>query len=140
MISAITCLAVAIYFEARSEPIAGQLAVAQVVLNRVVDERYPDTVCEVITEGPTYPSGHPVRDKCQFSFWCDGKPEDVHDYEAWQTALRIATVVTETSSSLPIDISEGAMFYHTTNVSPAWRHTMQMTAQIGQHIFYRLED
>ena len=139
MLSTITCLAVAIYFEARSEPIAGQLAVAQVVLNRVADERYPDTVCEVITEGPTYPSGHPVRDKCQFSFWCDGKPEDIHDYEAWQTALRVATIATETSA-LPIDISEGAMFYHATSVSPSWRHTMQMTARIGQHIFYRLED
>ena len=139
MLSTITCLAVAIYFEARSEPIAGQLAVAQVVLNRVADERYPDTVCEVITEGPTYPSGHPVRDKCQFSFWCDGKPEDIHDYEAWQTAIRVATIATETSA-LPIDISEGAMFYHATSVSPSWRHTMQMTARIGQHIFYRLED
>ena len=139
MLSTITCLAVAIYFEARSEPIAGQLAVVQVVLNRVADERYPDTVCEVITEGPTYPSGHPVRDKCQFSFWCDGKPEDIHDYEAWQTALRVATIATETSA-LPIDISEGAMFYHATSVSPSWRHTMQMTARIGQHIFYRLED
>ena len=139
MLSTITCLAVAIYFEARSEPIAGQLAVAQVVLNRVADERYPDTVCDVITEGPTYPSGHPVRDKCQFSFWCDGKPEDIHDYEAWQTAIRVATIATETSA-LPIDISEGAMFYHATSVSPSWRHTMQMTARIGQHIFYRLED
>jgi len=139
MLSTITCLAVAIYFEARSEPIAGQLAVAQVVLNRVADERYPDTVCDVITEGPTYPSGHPVRDKCQFSFWCDGKPEDIHDYEAWQTALRVATIATETTA-LPIDISEGAMFYHATSVSPSWRHTMQMTARIGQHIFYRLED
>ena len=139
MLSTITCLAVAIYFEARSEPIAGQLAVAQVVLNRVADERYPDTVCEVIMEGPTYPSGHPVRDKCQFSFWCDGKPEDIHDYEAWQTALRVATIATETTA-LPIDISEGAMFYHATNVSPSWRHTMHMTARIGQHIFYRLED
>ena len=139
MLSTITCLAVAIYFEARSEPIAGQLAVAQVVLNRVANERYPDTVCDVITEGPTYPSGHPIRDKCQFSFWCDGKPEDIHDYEAWQTALRVATIATETTA-LPIDISEGAMFYHATSVSPSWRHTMQMTARIGQHIFYRLED
>ena len=81
MLSTISCLALAIYFEARSEPIAGQLAVAQVILNRVVDERYPDTVCEVIMEGPTHPSGHPVRHKCQFSFWCDGKPENVHDYD-----------------------------------------------------------
>ena len=81
MLSTITCLAVAIYFEARSEPIAGQLAVAQVVLNRVADERYPDTVCEVIMEGPTYPSGHPVRDKCQFSFWCDGKPNCCTSYK-----------------------------------------------------------
>ena len=138
MISAITCLAVAIYFEARSEPIAGQLAVAQVILNRVVDERYPDTVCEVIMEGPTHPSGHPVRHKCQFSFWCDGKPENVHDYEAWQTAVRVATAAAEPDAHT-IDVSEGATFYHSTNVSPTWRYTMHMTVEIGHHVFYRSE-
>lgn len=130
-----TCLAMAIYFEARSEPIAGQLAVAQVVLNRVVDERHPDNICDVVLEGPVYPSGHPVKHRCQFSFWCDGKPERITDHEAWQTAMLMATVLTD-PDCLHIDITEGATFYHATNVSPRWRYTMRMTTQVGNHIFY----
>ena len=59
-----TCLALAIYFEARSEPVVGQLAVAQVVLNRVVDERHPDNICDVVMEGPVHLSGHPVKHRC----------------------------------------------------------------------------
>ena len=106
-----TCLAMAIYFEARGEPLAGQLAVAQVILNRVASPRYPNTPCEVIQQGPVYPSGHPVKHRCQFSFWCDGKQELVMDNGAWRTALRIAT----TAKRLTLDITEGATFYHATN-------------------------
>jgi len=127
-----TCLALAIYFEARSEPVAGQLAVAQVVLNRVADERHPDNICDVVMEGPVHPSGHPVKHRCQFSFWCDGKPERITEHEAWRTALLIAMAVKE----FPLDITEGATFYHATNVSPRWRYTMKVTAQVGKHIFY----
>lgn len=138
MISAITCLAMAVYFEARSEPVAGQLAVAQVVLNRVDDKRYPNTVCEVVKEGPLYKSGHPKRHMCQFSFWCDGKPETITNHSAWQTALQVAAATWDTSC-YPIDVSGGATHYHTTEVSPQWRYTMQMTVQIGRHLFYRGE-
>ena len=127
-----TCLAMAIYFEARSEPVAGQLAVAQVVLNRVVDKRHPDTICDVVMEGPVYPSGHPVKYRCQFSFWCDGKPERITDHTAWQTALLVATA----AKGSALDITEGATFYHATNVSPRWRYTMKVTVKIGSHIFY----
>lgn len=126
-----TCLAMAIYFEARSEPIAGQLAVAQVVENRVASRHYPDNICEVVMEGPVYKSGHPKRNMCQFSFWCDGKPETINDNDAWQTALRIAKSVKD------IDVSEGATHYHSIDVSPAWRYTMQTTVVIGRHIFYK---
>ena len=126
-----TCLALAIYFEARSEPIAGQLAVAQVIENRVVSRHYPDNICEVVMEGPVYKSGHPKRNMCQFSFWCDGKPETINDNDAWQTALRIAKSVKD------IDVSEGATHYHSIDVSPAWRYTMQTTVVIGRHIFYK---
>ena len=136
MISAITCMAVAIYFEARNQPIAGQLAVAHVISNRVASKHYPDTVCEVIQQGAVYKSGHPVKHRCQFSFWCDSKPETIHDYGAWQTAMRVAATVRDTSYPR-VDVSEGATHYHTTEVSPKWRYTMKMTVQIGQHLFYK---
>ena len=137
MISAITCMAVAIYFEARSEPIAGQLAVANVVNNRVASKHYPNTVCDVITQGPTYHgSSLPVKHRCQFSFYCDGKPEKITDTDAWRTAMRIATAARDTSSQL-IDVSEGATHYHTTDVSPGWRYTLRVTVQLGRHVFYK---
>lgn len=136
MISAITCMAVAIYFEARNQPVAGQLAIAHVISNRVASKHYPDTVCEVIQQGAVYKSGHPVKHRCQFSFWCDSKPETIHDYGAWQTAMRVAATVRDTSYPR-VDVSEGATHYHTTEVSPKWRYTMKMTVQIGQHLFYK---
>ena len=136
MLSVITCMAMAIYFEARNQPVAGQLAIAHVISNRVASKHYPDTVCEVIQQGAVYKSGHPVKHRCQFSFWCDSKPETIHDYGAWQTAMRVAATVRDTSYPR-VDVSEGATHYHTTEVSPKWRYTMKMTVQIGQHLFYK---
>ena len=133
MISAVVCLAMAVYYEARSEPLAGQLAVAAVILNRGDDDRHPDNVCEVVTEGPTHASGHPIRHRCQFSFWCDGKPERPRHKQAWKTAK----VVAEIMLYQPIDLSEGATFYHTVDVSPRWRFSMDQTVVIGRHRFYR---
>jgi N-acetylmuramoyl-L-alanine amidase len=136
MISAITCMAMAIYFEARNQPVAGQLAVAYVISNRVASKHYPDTVCEVIQQGVVYKSGHPAKHRCQFSFWCDGKPEEVTDRDAWRTAMQISANVRDTSYPR-IDVSEGATHYHTIEVAPKWRYTMKMTVQIGHHIFYK---
>jgi len=136
MLSAISCMALAVYFEARNQPLAGQLAVAHVIANRVASEHYPNTVCEVIRQGPTYASGHPRKHRCQFSFWCDGKAETIHDYGSWQTAVQISIAVGDTSSPR-IDVSEGATHYHTTEVSPQWRYTMKVTVKIGHHIFYK---
>ena len=80
----IMCLALNIYFEARNQPIEGQLAVAQVVINRVLDDRYPDHACDVITQGPTYPDSNlPIRHKCQFSWYCDGRSDRPTDFDAW---------------------------------------------------------
>ena len=81
----IACLAQNIYFEARDQPTAGQVAVATVVLNRVHDPRWPDTVCGVIREGPTYnwKTTYPIKDRCQFSWYCDGKPDIPKDQRAW---------------------------------------------------------
>ena len=139
MLSVITCMAMAIYFEARNQPVAGQLAIAHVISNRVASKHYPDTVCEVIQQGPVYKSGHPIKHRCQFSFWCDGKPETIHDYKAWQTAMRVAAIAGATGiqDAGRVDVSEGATHYHTTEVSPKWGHTMRMTVQIGKHLFYK---
>jgi len=129
----IACLAMTIYFEARSEPIAGQLAVAQVVLNRSASDRFPDDPCDVVKQGVVNSKGQPIRNKCQFSFWCDGKKETVRNHLAWQTAEEVARA----ALAAPIDITEGATFYHTPDVSPAWRHTKIKTVQLGHHVFYR---
>ena len=71
------CLAENIYFEARNQGFAGWVAVAQVTLNRVRDDRFPNTICEVVKQGLTYESGFPIRDKCQFSWYCDGKSDTI---------------------------------------------------------------
>ena len=76
MLTELACMATAIYFEARGEPMVGQVAVAQVIMSRVNDERYPDTVCDVVKQGYYYSWDKiiQIRDKSQFSFLCDGKP------------------------------------------------------------------
>ena len=85
----ITCLAQNIYFEARDQPTIGQRAVAEVVLNRVHDPRWPDTVCEVIREGPTYSwkQDYPIKHRCQFSWYCDGLSDKPKDQRAWSKRL-----------------------------------------------------
>ena len=133
----IMCLALNIYFEARNQPIEGQVAVAQVVINRVIDERYSDHACDVITQGPTYPDNNlPIRHKCQFSWYCDGKSDRPTDYDAYRWAMNIATgVATEKLE----DVTYGATHYHATRVSPDWSYRAHHTVTIGDHIFYRWE-
>ena len=89
---ALVCLALNVYHEARDQPFIGQVAVAQVVMNRVHDDRYPDDVCEVVMQGPTYSwkPDFPVRHRCQFSWYCDGKSDKTPDQTAWEQALVIA--------------------------------------------------
>ena len=85
MIEAITCLALNIYFESRNQPIEGQVAVSQVVLERVKSKKYPDTVCEVVFQGPTYSwsVNYPIKNRCQFSWYCDGISDKPKDEIAW---------------------------------------------------------
>ena len=101
----LACMARNIYFEAKSEPLAGQYAVADVVLNRVNDTRYPNSICEVVREGPIKESWktrqhadlpdderiyHPIKNRCQFSWYCDGKADTTRDSDAWRQAQIIA--------------------------------------------------
>jgi spore germination cell wall hydrolase CwlJ-like protein len=128
-----------IYHEARNESMLGQIAVGQVVMNRVWDNRFPDTVCEVVTEAVTYKgTKKPVLHKCQFSWYCDGAKDDVNkDSKAWRYSLEYASIVL--SGRIVLDITEGATHYHATYVRPSWAKTKTRTTRIDRHIFYRWE-
>jgi hypothetical protein len=123
------CMAEAVYFEARGEPEIGQYAVAQVVMNRVRSGYYPDSVCGVV-----YENKH-MRNRCQFSFACDGIPDRVTNKEAWARAESIAEEVVGTDHFLP-EIGS-ATHYHATYVHPHWTWDMDKLQKIGKHIFYR---
>ena len=119
------CLALALYWEARGEGQEGMRAVTSVVLNRVEDERFPDTVCDVVYEGGEY-------GRCQFSWWCDGKSDDPTNQTTWSEVDSLAHTFL---ARRPPDPTDGALFYHATSIENPWRR--QLTAQIGNHIFYR---
>jgi hypothetical protein len=121
------CLAQAIYFEARGEPIAGQVAVAEVILNRRDDPRFPKTVCAVVDQGAK-------RAGCQFSFMCDGRPEKVRDRDAYALAGNIAHLMLE---GRPRTLTGAATHFHTTYVRPSWARRMVKTTRVGAHLFYR---
>ena len=136
--TALMCMATNIYHEAKNQPMAGQIAVAQVVMNRVNDNRYPDNVCDVVKQGLTYKNGKVVLGKCQFSWYCDGKKDDVDKKsEKWRNSLRYASMVI--TNKITLDVTEGATHYHATYVRPAWARTKTKTVRINRHIFYRWE-
>ena len=123
------CLAKAIYFEARSESLEGQLAVAKVILNRVRDPRFPNTICGVVYQGAER------RNACQFSFACDGKPDYPTERRHWAQARRLAAKVLRGRIRMPG--LEGVAFYHADYVRPTWASVMRPVVKIGRHIFYR---
>tara|TARA_R100000773_G_C4161779_1_gene79260 strand:+ start:96 stop:518 length:423 start_codon:yes stop_codon:yes gene_type:complete len=139
MLTELACMATAIYFEARGEPMVGQVAVAQVIMSRVNDERYPDTVCDVVKQGYYYSWDKtiPIRDKCQFSFWCDGKPENIKDEDAYFWATEVAQAV---MVGTLYDTTQGATHYHAYYVQPSWSKKFTRTVRINDHIFYRWEN
>lgn len=123
------CLALNIYFEARGEPEDGRRAVAHVVLNRVADRRWPRTPCEVVSEG--WPAAGPL---CQFSWFCDGRPDIPRPGASWKDAKRLAELVYWGRSQDP---TGGAFWYHADYVNPWWSKRLQAGPKIGHHIFYR---
>ena len=122
------CLAQAVYFEARGESDAGQRAVAHVVLNRVKDRRYPQSVCGVV-----FQNEH-LKNRCQFSFACDGRSDRPHDIAAWRRSLEVAL---QTLAGVGEDVTKASTHYHARYVAPTWAPTLVETARVGQHIFYR---
>jgi len=138
----LTCMAKNIFFEAAIESTAGKLAVAQVTLNRVNSKYYPNTVCEVVYEGQHYTNqtgqSYPVRDRCQFSWYCDGKGDEPRaDSKLWKDTQELAKYVLLRQDELP-DITDGALNYHADYIdAPRWAGRKHKTAKIDTHIFYR---
>jgi len=146
------CMAMNIYHEARSDNLAGQYAVADVTLNRVANDRYPDTVCEVVKQAKMKESWKtaqdpnlsedqrtyiPIRNMCQFSWWCDGKSDEPKDETGWAQAQYVASTMMYGVKF--IGLTEGATHYHATYVTPKWitDRGMNHIGRIGSHIFYR---
>ena len=138
----VTCMAKNIFYEAAVESTAGKLAVAHVTLNRVDSQRFPNTVCEVVYEGPHYTSANgkqlPRRDRCQFSWYCDGKGDDPREgSRLWEDSQELAKYVMLRQDELP-DITDGALHYHASYIAaPKWTARKKVTTKIDTHIFYR---
>ena len=125
------CLAQALYFEARGESIKGQFAVAEVILNRMDSKDFPNSICGVVSQGSS------KRHRCQFSYMCDGQYEIVSEKQAFELSGKIATIMMR---GAPRQLTTGAMFYHSQNVSPRWSRKFRRTTSIGQHYFYKAAD
>lgn len=123
------CLAIGIYFEARGEPAKGQAAVSQVILNRVRNPTFPNTICGVV-----YQNSH-WRNRCQFSFTCDGIKDRVNSPRHWKLAQDIAMATT--AGKIWLDEIGSSTHYHATYVNPRWGRSMKRLTRIGLHIFYR---
>jgi len=127
--AALMCMALNVYHESRSEDLRGQVAVANVTLNRVADSKWPNDVCSVVEQG--YTKG---KSNCQFSWYCDGKSDTPTHTVAWARAVLVANDVM--MGYIP-DITEGATHYHAKYVNPYWSKSFTKTVEIGSHIFYK---
>lgn len=136
------CLAMNVYHEAKGETLAGKSAVAHVTLNRVAHKKYPNNVCDVIFDAQTRVNWKgnivPIRDRCQFSWYCDGKADDIRSTDnnhAWRVAQDIAFNIMVFNKYN--GLVEGATHYHADYVDPDWNKTITLVTKIDDHIFYR---
>jgi spore germination cell wall hydrolase CwlJ-like protein len=133
----IQCLTENIYFEARSQSTAGWLGIASVTINRFRSEKFPDSICGVVYQGPTHEvSNVPLKNKCQFSWYCDGVAEYVEDVEMFFEIMRFTEIILN-SQVMMFDVTDGATHYHNDSVEPHWAKSMTRTIRIDNHIFYR---
>ena len=145
------CLAENVYHEARNQGTAGWLAVASVTMNRVTDGRFPNTICEVVFQAETKESWktkgkkdilaserifNPIRHRCQFSWYCDGKSDDINNVSIYMEIMQFSRLIL-TSQVMMFDITDGATFYHADSITPSWAKSKIKTIEIGDHIFYR---
>ena len=134
------CLSLNIYHESRSDNLAGRISVADVVLNRVDSQHFPDTICGVVHQAKTRVNWKgnvvPVRGMCHFSWYCDGLSDEPLEEGAWEDAQIVADLAINGGWR---GISEGATHYHATYVEPNWINDRGMVpiGRIGQHKFYR---
>ena len=128
------CLAEAIYFESRGETFLGMLAVGTVIMNRVEHKKFPNTICSVVYAG-RHRNGKPLRNKCQFSYYCDGKPEHLKDSFAKTESYNIANFV---MVGARVGHLSKALYYHASYVNPSWPYKRLLV--LGTHIFYGEED
>ena len=126
--ASLDCLALNIYHEARGEPLEGKIAVGQVIMNRVGDPDFPAGVCEVVKQG-----GERPRDRCQFSWWCDGLSDRPDDAGAWQDSKGLAGKILAGGLEDP---TRGALWYHVDLVTPDWQMDIVRQGKIGRHVFY----
>jgi len=134
----VICLAKNMYFEARNQSTIGQIAVANVTLNRVSSKRFPNTVCEVVYQAKLDWRGNPRRNACHYSWYCDGKSDTVYDRETYLDILKLATVVYQSPKNF-IDVSQGSTHYHANYATPWWSKNFVQTVIIDDHVFYREE-
>lgn len=126
-----TCLAEALYFEARGESVKGQFAVAEVIINRSAHSSFPDSVCGVINQGTA--SGRKYQ--CQFTYNCDGLSNKIREKDAYERVGKVADLLLK---GAPLTLTDGATHYHTKAVNPRWARTFPRTTTIGVHHFYRM--
>ena len=138
----ILCLAKNIYHEARGEPIEGQIAISNVVINRVKSKQFPNDVCSVVYQKNQISFINRILQiipinipGCQFSWTCDSMPDNLFlEKKAWENSQKIAD---EVFNDLHSDISEGSTHYHSIDVNPYWAKSLKETVRIRNHIFYK---
>lgn len=127
------CLVEAVYHEARGEPLLGQVAVANVILNRVSSNQFPSTICKVVHAGKRW-KGRVIRNKCAFSYYCDGKLEwHIMDTQALEKSIKASELAL---SGMFVKTVVKATYYHAVYVTPFWSKNFQLVSQIGLHKFY----
>ena len=127
--TALMCLALNVYHETRSSPMSEGYAVSHVVLNRVSHDRWPDDICSVVKQG--YSKG---KHRCQFSWYCDGKPDTPYEKKAWALSQIIAKDVLD--GTVP-DNTGGATHYHAHYVNPYWAKSLTKTVSLKTHKYYK---
>ena len=134
------CLAQNVFFEARNQSTLGQVAVAWVTINRMESTQYPDSICGVVKQGHTDGNGNMIRNKCQFSWYCDGKsdaiPDNVIAQRAWEDAGIVAEVVLLDWARGKFSPVQNSTMYHADYVDPYWSDSYNRVVKIDDHIFY----
>jgi spore germination cell wall hydrolase CwlJ-like protein len=139
-----SCMLEALLFEAGNQPIIGKLAVAIVIINRKNHIEYPNTICGVVHEGPvnswwynTHNRIVPVKHKCQFSYWCDGKPDNIDEFVGTNPYHESIEIIDYLFTNNIPKLLEGATHYHADYVSPKWANVLKKVTTIGNHVFYK---